>query len=87
MCIHSFNDIWYPIFFLGVIAAGGVYAGTNPAYTAHELAHALRTTKAKFVLSQAELMKAVEACLAAAPAGLAVGGTVVPFRPVEGRAP
>jgi 4-coumarate--CoA ligase len=59
VCIHSFNSIWYPIFFLGVIAAGGVYAGTNPAYTAHELAHALRTSKAKFVLSQADLMKPV----------------------------
>lgn len=59
MCIHSFNDIWYPIFFLGVIAAGGVYAGTNPAHTAHELAHALRTSKAKFVLSQADLMAPV----------------------------
>jgi len=56
VCIHSFNDIWYPIFFLGVIAAGGVYAGTNPAYTAHELAHALQTSKARFVLSQADLM-------------------------------
>jgi 4-coumarate--CoA ligase len=59
VCIHSFNSIWYPIFFLGVIAAGGVYAGTNPAYTAHELAHALRTSKAKFVLSQADLTKPV----------------------------
>lgn len=37
--IHSLNDITYPIFFLGVIAAGGVYAGTNPAYTEHELTH------------------------------------------------
>lgn len=37
--IHSFNDICYPIFFLGVIAAGGVYAGTNPGYTQHELSH------------------------------------------------
>lgn len=56
VCIHSFNDIWYPIFFLGVVAAGGVYAGTNPAYTAHELSHALKTAKAKYVLSQADLM-------------------------------
>jgi acyl-coenzyme A synthetase/AMP-(fatty) acid ligase len=45
--------------FLGVIAAGGVYAGTNPAYTSHELAHALRTSKARFVLSQADLMAPV----------------------------
>ena len=42
VCIHSFNSIWHPIFFQGVVAAGGVYAGTNPAYTAHELAHALK---------------------------------------------
>jgi 4-coumarate--CoA ligase len=64
VCIHSFNSIWYPIFFQGVVAAGGVYAGTNPAYTAHELAHALKTSKARFVLSAPELigpvLKAVE---------------------------
>lgn len=59
VCIHSFNDIWYPIFFLGVIAAGGVYAGTNPAYTAHELAHALKTARVKYVLSQEALLQPV----------------------------
>jgi hypothetical protein len=31
--IHSFNDIYYPIIVLGIIAAGGIYAGTNPSYT------------------------------------------------------
>ncbi|KAF2763696.1 acetyl-CoA synthetase-like protein [Teratosphaeria nubilosa] len=56
VCIHSFNDTHYPIFFLGVIAAGGVFAGTNPAYTPHELAHTMRTAKIKFVLTQPELL-------------------------------
>lgn len=45
--IHSFNDIYYPLFFLGVIAAGGVSAGTNPAYTQHELAHVRRSTQVR----------------------------------------
>lgn len=31
VCVTSFNDIDYPILFLGIIAAGGVFAGTNPA--------------------------------------------------------
>ncbi|GIZ45028.1 hypothetical protein CKM354_000821200 [Cercospora kikuchii] len=50
--IHSLNDITYPIFFLGVIAAGGVYAGTNPAYTEHELTHTTKIAKAKYILTQ-----------------------------------
>ncbi|TPG41915.1 response regulator [Roseomonas nepalensis] len=36
--------------------------------------------------SQAELTAAIEGCLAPPP-GLVVGGTVVPFRPAEGRTP
>lgn len=78
VCIHSFNSIWYPIFFQGVVAAGGVYAGTNPAYTAHELAHALQTSKAKFVLSAPDLIKPV--LKAAETAGLAKERVVV-FNP------
>ncbi|KAM3416146.1 hypothetical protein BST61_g7754 [Cercospora zeina] len=50
--IHSLNDITYPIFFLGVIAVGGVYAGTNPAYTEHELTHTTKIAKAKYILTQ-----------------------------------
>ena len=37
VCMHAFNDIHYPIACLGVVAAGGVHAGTNPAYTLSEL--------------------------------------------------
>ncbi|KAK6384286.1 hypothetical protein LTR65_009660 [Meristemomyces frigidus] len=59
VCIHSFNDVCYPLFFLGVIAAGGVFAGTNPAYTSYELAHALKTAKVKFVLTAPALLEPV----------------------------
>jgi 4-coumarate--CoA ligase len=56
ICIHSFNDIHYPLFFLGIAGAGGVFAGTNPAYTPHEMAHTLRTAKVKWVLTQPDLL-------------------------------
>lgn len=51
------QQIWYPIFFQGIVGTGGVFAGTNPAYTPYELAHTLRTAKVKFVLVQPELLK------------------------------
>ncbi|KAF7189433.1 Phenylacetyl-CoA ligase epaB [Pseudocercospora fuligena] len=57
--IHSLNHIYYPIFFLGVIAAGGVYAGTNPAYTQHELTHTTKIAKVKFIMTQPELLKGI----------------------------
>lgn len=44
------------IFFLGVVAAGGVYAGTNPAYTQHELTHTTKIARVKFVLTQPSLV-------------------------------
>lgn len=54
--IHSFNDIWYPILVLSIIGSGGVFAGTNPAYTSHELRHHVKTTQAKFLFSEPELL-------------------------------
>ncbi|KAK6435827.1 hypothetical protein LTR95_007982 [Oleoguttula sp. CCFEE 5521] len=57
--IHSFNSIWYPIFLLGVVAAGGIFSGTNPAYTPYELSHALKISKARFVLVQPDLIDGV----------------------------
>ena len=54
--IHSFNDIWYPILVLSIIGSGGVFAGTNPAYTPHELRHHVKTTQAKFLISEPELL-------------------------------
>lgn len=41
--------------FLGIIAAGGVYTGTNPSYTKFELGHHIKTSKAKFLISEPEI--------------------------------
>ena len=65
VCIHSFNDISYPIFFLGLIAAGGIFAGTNPAYTQFELEHTLQTAKVKFVIVHPDLAKNMSQAAAA----------------------
>ncbi|KAH8812215.1 4-coumarate-CoA ligase-like protein [Xylogone sp. PMI_703] len=56
ICVHSFNDIYYSIIFLAIIGAGGVFTGTNPAYTTYELTHHLQTAEAKFVISEPEII-------------------------------
>ena len=59
VCMNSFNDIYYPILFLGVVAAGGIVTGVNPAYTPYELAHTLKIAKVKYILTQPDLIDGV----------------------------
>ncbi|KAH6668930.1 hypothetical protein B0J14DRAFT_629113 [Halenospora varia] len=51
--------IWYPVLLLGTIAAGGIFTGANPAYTATELTLQLRTSSAKFVFTTVEKLPLV----------------------------
>ncbi|KAI9818922.1 MAG: hypothetical protein M1827_007743 [Pycnora praestabilis] len=51
VCIHAFNDIFYSLIFLAIIGAGGCFAGSNPGYTSQELAHHMKTTKTRFVIT------------------------------------
>lgn len=44
---------------LGIVAAGGVFAATNPAYTPHELSYHIKASEAVFVISEPELLPAV----------------------------
>ncbi len=64
VCLHSFNDINYSIIFLGIIAAGGIFAGTNPAYTQYELAHHIRTANVRFLISEPEILPNLQAAAA-----------------------
>lgn len=41
---------------LGIIGAGGIFTGTNPGYTATELSHHLKTSRAKFIISEPSLL-------------------------------
>jgi acyl-CoA synthetase (AMP-forming)/AMP-acid ligase II len=45
--------------FLGIIAAGGVFAGTNPSYTPFELVHHIRTSHTKFLITEPEILPAI----------------------------
>ncbi|KAJ5170979.1 AMP-dependent synthetase/ligase [Penicillium coprophilum] len=54
--IHSFNDISYSILVLAIIGAGGIFTGSNPSYTSHELAHHIRASESKFFFSEPEIL-------------------------------
>jgi acyl-CoA synthetase (AMP-forming)/AMP-acid ligase II len=45
--------------FLGIIAAGGIFAGTNPSYTAFELVHHIKTSRTKFLITEPEMLPAI----------------------------
>ncbi|KEF58960.1 uncharacterized protein A1O9_03803 [Exophiala aquamarina CBS 119918] len=61
ICIHSFNDIYYPILFLAIVGAGCVFAGTNPSYTQYELDHHFKTACVGFVITEPEMISTVSA--------------------------
>ncbi|KAL2850628.1 hypothetical protein BJY01DRAFT_233148 [Aspergillus pseudoustus] len=61
VAIHSFNDIYYCMLVLAIVGCGAVYTGTNPSYTAHELAHHFRASETRFVISEPEIVAAVQA--------------------------
>lgn len=48
--LFSGNNIFFPVVFLGVLMAGGIFTGANPSYTARELAYQLKDAGAKFLL-------------------------------------
>lgn len=48
--LFSHNDIFFPVVFMGVIMAGGIFTGANPSYVARELAHQLRISEPRFLL-------------------------------------
>lgn len=52
--IYSLAQLFYPMVFLGVLAAGGVFAGTNVGYKPFELVHTIKTARAKFVIAAPE---------------------------------
>ncbi|KAF2728920.1 4-coumarate-CoA ligase-like protein [Polyplosphaeria fusca] len=56
VCVISFNDIYYPMLFLGILAFGGVFAGSNPSHTPFELAHAFNTADVRALVVEPELL-------------------------------
>ena len=50
-------QINYSILANGIIAAGGIFAGTNPSYQPYELSHAIKAAKIKFLIVEPEILK------------------------------
>lgn len=44
---------------MAIIGAGGVFTGSNPAYTPHELAHHIRASESKFLVSEPEVLQSL----------------------------
>lgn len=50
------SQLYYPLLFLGIVGVGGVFAGTNPAYTPFELVHHFKTSRTNYVISEPEIL-------------------------------
>ena len=49
----------YTMLFLGIIGAGGRFTGSNPGYTHSELRHHLQSTRARFLITEYELLPVI----------------------------
>lgn len=60
--LFSPNSIFFPVVFMGVIMAGGIFTGANPLSVASELAYQLKDSDASFLLcATANLTTGLEA--------------------------
>ncbi|EFR01406.1 4-coumarate-CoA ligase 1 [Nannizzia gypsea CBS 118893] len=48
--LFSPNDLFFPVVFMGIVMAGGIFTGANPTYTPRELAYQLKDSRAKYLL-------------------------------------
>ncbi|EXJ80060.1 hypothetical protein A1O3_08346 [Capronia epimyces CBS 606.96] len=66
VCLHAFNNIWYPLIWLGIIGSGACVSGTNPAYSSSELVRHFKLTKPKLIFAQGHcihpIMQAASEC-------------------------
>ncbi|KAL3450425.1 hypothetical protein BJX65DRAFT_315914 [Aspergillus insuetus] len=51
VALFSPNTIWYPVAMLATVRAGGIISGTSPAYNVEEMTYALKTARAKFLMT------------------------------------
>ncbi|EFQ29141.1 AMP-binding enzyme [Colletotrichum graminicola] len=49
--LFSGNNLFFPVIFLGVLMAGGIFTGANPGYVTREVAYQLTDSGAKFMLT------------------------------------
>jgi len=49
--LFSGNNLFFPVVFMGILMAGGIFTGANPTYVARELAYQLKDSEAKFLIA------------------------------------
>lgn len=54
IALIAFNSWVYPVLTLAIVAAGGIFVGTNPRYTKYGLEHALEISGANYIFSETE---------------------------------
>ncbi|KKZ67946.1 4-coumarate-CoA ligase [[Emmonsia] crescens] len=54
--LFSSNDLFFPVAFMGIIMAGGIFTGANPTYTPRELAYQLNDCGATYLLCADETL-------------------------------
>ncbi|RDW77504.1 hypothetical protein BP6252_05557 [Coleophoma cylindrospora] len=60
--LFSGNNLFYPVAFMGVLMAGGIFTGANPGFVVRELAYQLKDADAKFLIcADASLEIGIEA--------------------------
>lgn len=60
--LFSGTSLCFPVAFMGIVMAGGIFSAANPSFTARELAHQLRDSGASYLfVMEASLATAVEA--------------------------
>ncbi|KAL5380277.1 hypothetical protein DPSP01_007852 [Paraphaeosphaeria sporulosa] len=56
VCVNAFNNISYHVLYLGVIGAGAIFTGVNPAYSEHELSHHISLVGAKLMIVEPPML-------------------------------
>ncbi|KAB8261485.1 hypothetical protein BDV32DRAFT_37419 [Aspergillus pseudonomiae] len=60
--MFSGNDLFFPVVFMGIIMAGGIFTGANPMFVPRELAYQLKDSGATYLIcARASLDTALEA--------------------------
>ena len=63
--VFSGNNLGFPVAFMGILMAGGIFTAANPTFVSRELANQLRDSEAAYVLcAEASLDTVVEAAKA-----------------------
>ncbi|KAJ5565482.1 hypothetical protein N7513_001724 [Penicillium frequentans] len=56
VALFSSNTVWYPVAMFATIRIGGMISGASPAYNVEEMTYALKTSKARILMTAASAL-------------------------------